>query len=41
MRSWGPNISAAEAIMAAFVKDVPASSRRRDRMGERRAGGKL
>jgi polyhydroxybutyrate depolymerase len=41
MRSWGPNISAAEAIMAAFVKDVPASSRRRDRMDERRAGGKL
>jgi hypothetical protein len=41
MRSWGPDISAAEAIMSAFIKDVPAPPRRRDRIGERRAGGKL
>jgi polyhydroxybutyrate depolymerase len=39
MRSWGPNISAAEAIMAAFVKDVPAPPRRRDRANAHRAGG--
>jgi hypothetical protein len=36
MRSWGPNISAAEAITSAFAKEVPAPPRRRDRIGERR-----
>ncbi|HEX6609450.1 MAG TPA: hypothetical protein VF051_01615, partial [Hyphomicrobiaceae bacterium] len=41
MRSWGPNISAAEAIMSAFVKETPTRPSRRDRIGERRAGGKL
>lgn len=38
-RNWGPDISAAETIMAAFVKETPAPPPRRDRIGERRAAG--
>lgn len=40
MRGWGPDISAAETIMAAFVKDTPPPQRR-DRIGARRAAGQL
>lgn len=40
MRSWGPDISAAETIMAAFVKDTPPPQRR-ERVGSRAAAGRL
>ena len=38
MRTWGPDISAAETIMAAFVKETPAPTRK-ERIGARRAAG--
>lgn len=41
MRSWGPDISAAETIMAAFVKDPAAPPPRRERIGAGRAAGQL
>ena len=37
LRSWSPDISAAETIMAAFVKEPP----RRDRVGVRATPGRL
>jgi polyhydroxybutyrate depolymerase len=39
MRSWGPDISAAETIMAAFVKEGPRP--RRERVGARGTPGQL
>ncbi len=38
LRSWNPDISAAETIMAAFVKEPPP---RRDRVGARATPGRL
>lgn len=38
MRTWGPDISAAETIMAAFVKETPAPPRK-ESIGVRRAAG--
>lgn len=40
LRSWGPNISAAETIMAAFIKETPPAPRR-ERVGSRAAPGRL
>jgi polyhydroxybutyrate depolymerase len=39
MRSWGPDISAAETIMAAFVKEAPLA--RRERVGSRATPGRM
>lgn len=41
MRSWGPDISAAETIMAAFVKETPTPPSRRERIGARNGGAAL
>jgi hypothetical protein len=41
MRSWGPDISAAETIMAAFVKETPTPLPRRERVGSRATPGRM